>query len=84
MKGHVIVSEKREKAMTMITKMEMTKTMNKTTMKNENDDAKQGRIHSHQSRVRVGRSSDKKGLPKHLGRSGNKKTAHNAEKANVD
>ena len=39
-------------------------------------------VYTSQSRVRVGRGSDDKVLPKHLGRSSNAKTARNAEKAN--
>ena len=34
--------------------------------------------------MRVGRGSDDKGLPKHLGRSSHAKIAHKAEKANAD
>ena len=45
---------------------------------------KHDQIQGFRSRVRVGWGSDEKGLPKHLGRSSNVKTAHNAEKANAD
>ena len=41
-------------------------------------------VYTSQSRVRVGRGSDDKGLPKHLGRSSNAKTARNAKKAKCD
>ena len=41
-------------------------------------------VYTSRSRVRVGRGSDDKGLPKHLGRSSNAKTARNAEKAKCD
>ena len=41
-------------------------------------------VYTSRSRVRVGRGSDDKGLPKHLGRSSNAKTARNAEKVNGD
>ena len=41
-------------------------------------------VYTSQSRVRVGRGSDDKVLPKRLGRSSNAKTARNAEKANED
>ena len=45
---------------------------------------KQGRIHGYRNRVRVGRGSDEKGLPKHLGRGSNAKTVRNSEKVNAD
>ena len=41
-------------------------------------------VYTGRSRVQVGRGSDDKVLPKHLGRSSNAKTARNAEKANED
>ena len=41
-------------------------------------------VYTSLSRVRVGRGSDDKVLPKHLGRSSNAKTARDAEKAKCD
>ena len=41
-------------------------------------------VYTSRSRVRVGRGSDDKDSPKHLGRSSNAKTARNAEKAKCD
>ena len=38
-------------------------------------------VYTSRNRVRVGRGSDDKGLPKHLGRNSNAKTARNAKKS---
>ena len=41
-------------------------------------------VYTSQSRVRVGRGSDDKGLPKHWDRSSNAKTVRKAKKVNAD
>ena len=41
-------------------------------------------VYTSRSRVRVGRGSDDRVSPKHLGKSSNAKTARNAKKANDD
>ena len=43
--------------------------------------SKQGRTHGSRSPVRLGRGSEERGFPKHLGTSSNAKTARNVKKA---
>ena len=44
----------------------------------------QGKTHGYQSRVRVGRGSDKNGRFKHFGSSSSEKTPKHAKRANSD